>query len=513
MTQHTLESPLAGSAHDDLPLPPLAPGRWPMGHLRELNQDPLGTFEELRREYGSIVRFRAGTLTLNLIAEPDAVQQVLQRNANNYDKRVFAYQRLKPLLGEGIITSDGDAWLGMRRTALPAFQRQQIDRVVPACVRAAEEVALRWKLADQEGEAVDVRADAGSIAMRTVSSVLLGADVSDQAERLADALTPVLQELNRRLYSPLVPPAWLPSPGNRRLTRSIRDLDRIILAIIEQARKTPQRDGLIDRLIEQATEGEGDPLERLKHLRDEVANYLLAGFETTASAIAYTLVCLARHPGAAARVRAELEQVLGVRTPEPADLANLRYTRMVIDESLRLLPPVWVFDRRAIDDDVLGGYLFSKNSIALISPWILHRDPDLWPEPLRFRPERFEAAEARHRHPFAYVPFAGGPRGCLGQRFALTETLSALAVLCARFRPGHAPVPFELDPCITLRPAGPLMIRMRRLPQRRAREPQREELVQELFALLTPGLKARPWAGCRADVQRLPAPHPSEPDA
>jgi cytochrome P450 len=444
---------------DRAALPPRAPGSL-AGILRALREDPLGFLSATQRQHGDVVGFRLFLWRVVLVSHPDGVRQVLQERHSAYSKDNVDYRMLKPVLGEGLVTSDGALWRRQRRLMQPAFHRERIAALGGLMTARTERMLERWAPAVARGEVVDVAAEMSRLALDIVSRALFRVDVAGLADRISAAVTTLNHHVSRRFESPIgLLLAGLP-PLLPQARRALRTLDEVVLGIIREQRRGGGDGGLVSTLLELRDEATGEGMTD-RQLRDEVMTLMLAGHETTANALAWTWYLLARHPVVAERLRAELARVLGGRPPSVADLPRLGYTRMVIDEVMRLYPPAWLISRKAKEEDVIGGYRIPAGATVALSPWVTHRHPECWDAPDAFDPERFTSERAAHRPRFAYFPFGGGPRLCIGNTFALTEAQLVLATVAQRYRlellPGWEPTP---EPLVTLRPRGGLPMRI-----------------------------------------------------
>jgi cytochrome P450 len=432
--------------------PPLPPGprtRVPGGDLLAFRRDLLGTLERVAA-YGDVAGMRFGPRRVTLLSDPELVREVLVVRHREFIKS-YALQRARVLLGEGLLTSEQPLHLRQRRLAQPAFHRERI------AAYAADMVAYAARMAEEEwrdGETLDVAREMNRLTLAIAGKTLFGAEVAGEAEEIAGALTTALG-LYKRLTNPLGPLLdRLPTPGTLRMRRARARLDATIYRIIAERRRAggDRGDLLSMLLLAQDTEGDGGGMSDLQ-LRDEALTIFLAGHETTANALSWTWHLLARNPEVEAALHAELDTVLAGRLPTVDDLPALPYTRAVLAESMRLLPPAYVVGRQPLHDMEIGGFRVEEGSIVLMSPWVIQRDPRWWSEPLRFRPERWTPEAEAELPRFAYFPFGGGPRKCIGEGFAWTEEILVLATLAARWRvrpvPGH---PVEPEPMITLRP-------------------------------------------------------------
>lgn len=417
-----------------------------LGSLPEARRDPLQLMLGSFREYGEVVRFRFGPLVGHLVSSPSGVNHVLAENNKNYGKQTRGYAALRYLLGNGLLTSEGEFWKRQRRIAQPAFHRQRIAGFGQAMVRAAEECALG--LAAQRGRDVDIHHEMMRLTLRIVGETLLGYDPSHDAREVGDALAFLLAAVNDRTSRIFfIARPILPTPQNFRLRRARATLDAVVLRIIAERRKT-RGDDLLSMLMEARDAETGEAMDD-RQLRDEAMTIFLAGHETTANALTFAWLLLSRYPAALRELRAELSQVLGGRAPSLDDLPRLHFTRMVIQEAMRLYPPAWIIARSASGADEIGGWHIPAGSIVFVSPYVVHRHPGAWEDPEGFDPHRFSREPPRG----AYFPFGGGPRQCIGNAFATMEAELVLATLAQRVRlslsPGH---PVELEPSITLRP-------------------------------------------------------------
>ena len=429
--------------------------------LRGMREDPLGFLEATRSEHGDVVAFRFFFWGITLISHPDGVRHVLQERHTNYGKDNIDYRMLMPVLGHGLLTSEGSLWLRQRRLIQPAFHRERIAALGELMTARTELMLERWDA--MGGETLDVAAEMSRLALDIVARALFRVDIGGPADALSEAVTTLNRYIAAQFDSPIGlllagrPPL---RPGPR---RALRTLDDIVFGII-RTRRAGGGDGddLLTTLLELRDEDTGEGMTD-RQLRDEVMTLLLAGHETTANALAWTWYLLARHPDVEAKLRTELGAVLGSRRPGVDDLPRLPWTRMIIDEAMRLYPPAWFVSRRAKEDDEIGGYRIPARSNVALSPWVTHRHPEFWPDPETFDPERFAPERVAARPRFAYFPFGGGPRLCIGNAFALTEAQLVLATVASRWRlellPGHA---VELEPLVTLRPRGGLPMRVRR---------------------------------------------------
>jgi cytochrome P450 len=420
------------------------------GSVLDAWRDPVGLLMRSWQSYGDVIGFKFGPFDYVALNDPDAIHHVLVENAKNY-KKSRNYQGLKLVLGEGLLTSEGEAWRKQRKLAQPAFHRERLAGFAETMVADTQSMLDRWKRIDGT---FDVHDEMMKLTFRIVGRTLFSADVQEDADRIGPAVTQAIHHANDYAEAIVRWPQWIPTPSNIRFKKALAELDAMVLRIIADRRKpgAEQPNDLLSMLMaaqdEETKAGMSD-----RQLRDEVMTLILAGHETTANLLSWTWYLLSSHPDVARRVRAEVDEVLGDRAPTIEDLPKLKLVKMVLEESMRLYPPAWAFERQAIDDDEIGGYRVAKKTIIGISPFLLHRHPRYWENPEGFDPERFSPARSEGRPKHAYLPFGGGARFCIGNGFAMMEAQIIVAMIARKHRlslvPGH---PIELDPTVTLRP-------------------------------------------------------------
>jgi cytochrome P450 len=423
-----------------------------------MRRDPLGLLTEVAREYGDVARLRIGSASIFLVSHPELVREVLVTRNRGFIK-TMVMRRTKRLLGEGLLTSEGDDHLRQRRLAQPAFHRDRIAGYARTMVDDADRLADGWR----DGEELDAHREMMRLALGIAGKTLFGAEVGGaQAAEIGEALDSALRLFRRALvpFAGLID--RLPLPSNRRFFRSRDRLDERIFRMIRQRRASGEDTGDLLSMLILAEDPEADGATMSdEQVRDEAVTLLLAGHETTANALAWTWYLLARHPAAEAALHAEVDAVLGGGLPTADDLPRLPYTRAVLAESMRLFPPAWVISREAVEELEIGGVVVPRGAMVFLSEWVIHRDPRFWEDPERFLPERWLDGLAERLPRFAYFPFGGGPRKCIGEAFAWTEGVLVLATLARRWRlrllPGQRVEPL---PLITLRPRNGIRVRV-----------------------------------------------------
>jgi enediyne biosynthesis protein E7 len=429
---------------------PGPPGHWLLGHIPEFKRDVLGLMMASVQSHGDVVRFRLGPHILHLANHPDHVEHVLQTHSDNYDKRTRSAAFIKAVTGESLLTSNGASWQRQRRMLQPAFHRQHIASFAARMTEATARLLDHWQRFAGTGRPLDVASEMMGLTYTIVGRTLFSTDVGPDANTIERAMQVILPHTFGQLGSVVPIPDWIPTPANRRFREALRAIDGVVYRIIREHRSAHGNEAgggdLLDLLLGARDEATGQGLTD-EQLRNETLTFLLAGHETTANALTWTFHLLGRHPEVEEQLRHELAGALGGRTPTIEDLSRLPILKMVIRESMRLYPPIWIIERRVIADDFVGGFHLPAGSAVVISPYALHRHPEFWEDPELFRPERFE-----QRPPPAYIPFGAGPRFCIGSEFALLEAqiILAMIVQAVRLRPVHGH-PVEPFPGITLR--------------------------------------------------------------
>lgn len=429
--------------------PPGPKGKLIGGNFREFRRRTLPYLQQAVRDYGDVVYFRFGPQHVYFLNHPDHIKDVLVTHHQCFMKG-RALQRSKRLLGEGLLTSEGDFHRRQRRLAQPAFHRTRIASYATVMTDYAARTAARWR----DEETLDISQEMMRLTLAIVGKTLFDADVEQEADEIGAALTSVME-----LFDMLLMPfseflEKLPLPHVRRFKRARERLDATIYRIIEERRRSQEdRGDLLSMLLSaRDEEGDGAQMNNLQ-VRDEVMTLFLAGHETTANALTWTWYLLSEHLDVEAKLHAELDAVLGGRPPTFEDVPRLSYTEMVLAEAMRLYPPAWAIGRLALCDYEVGGYTIPPKSLVLLSQYVTQRDERFFPEPARFDPERWMPEAKESRPQFSYFPFGGGPRRCIGEGFAWMEGILLISTLAQQWRlrlaPGHRVEPM---PVITLRP-------------------------------------------------------------
>lgn len=427
-------------------LPPGPKGTLIGGNLSQIGPRRVDFFLMLAQTYGPIASFRAGRWRLFLVSDPELIQQVLVTDARSYIKH-FGARTFKPVLGNGLVTSEGDFWLTQRRLLQPAFLKTQVLSYAPVMAELTEAMLAKWV----PGTSVDIAFEFSALTSAIALKTLFGLDDHGDRVRVDESLRLTFELLTHRLDSLFQVPLVFPTPANLRLKRAIADVNAVIDGFIAQKQAAPPGNDLLSTMI--AAQREDGTQMTAQQLRDEAMTLYLAGHETTALTLTWSWYLLSQHPDVEQKLVAEWQRVLGGRAARASDLSALTYTAAVINEAMRLYPPVYVIGREATTDLELGGYRVKKGYTILMSQWVNHRDPKYFPEPERFLPERWLDGLASRLPKFAYYPFGGGQRLCIGVHFALMEAAIVLATVGQQFKFTLAPdAVIDIMPQITMPP-------------------------------------------------------------
>ncbi len=439
---------IPGAGHAHAPLPPGPKGNLILGVMSEFNRDTLG-FIQRCRDYGDVVRMRFLYLTVHFIYNPDHIEYVLSTNARNFIKsRSLRSPFFQRLVGNGLLTSEGEVWKRQRRLAQPAFHRQRISSYGDVMVEYAKRMISAWS----KGEVRDIHRDMMRLTLEIVVKTLFNADVSGDADKVGRVLAQMVKPFASQATLKWILDNRLPTPTHRRFNEAAREIDEIVFRIIAERRSSGSDQGDLLSMLLAAHDEDGSQMSD-RQLRDEVMTLFLAGHETTALTLSWAWYLLARNPDIEKKFHAELDQVLGSRSPAVSDMACLKYTEMIAKESMRLYPPAYGVGREAIQEFELGAYRVPAKSQLFMFQWVTQRDPRFFTEPERFYPDRWTEDFNNTLPKYAYFPFGGGPRACIGNYFAMMEIVLLLATIGQRFRFSLVPEhPVTLMPAMSLRP-------------------------------------------------------------
>ncbi len=429
-----------------------------LGNLLDLQrEDLLHYFIDASQSYGDVVRFRLGPMEQYLFVHPDHVHHILVSGRQHYVKGM-GYSGLKLLVGEGLLTSDGDLWRRQRELMQPSFSPQAVMSYEHIVVSAVQDMLARWKVITRDGAPINVNEEMLQLTINVIGMVLFGMDLRNEAPETGKAFEYVFSYLPKITLNPFAAPLFVPTRGNRRFKQALALIRQFIGEQIEQGRTGSERNGLLSILLhEHGADGQAGMND--KQLQDEVTTLFFAGFETTSRALTWTWYLLSLHVESADKVYAEVDSLLAKRMPMAADVSRLTYQRQVIDEALRLYPPIGLLSRQAVHDDVVGGYRIPARALIVLCPYLTHRHPDFWDTPDKFDPDRFSPARSARRHKYAYYPFGAGPRICLGAGFAMQEISMTVSMVAQQYRLQLVPdCKVEVGFHGTTQPKQPLMM-------------------------------------------------------
>ena len=426
-----------------------------MGVMREFNRDTLG-FIERCRDYGDVVRTRFLWVNAFFLYNPADIETMLTTNARSYRKaQSLRSPFFHRLVGNGLVTSEGEFWRRQRRLAQPAFHRQRISSYGDIMVQYAQRTIANWR----DGEQRDLSRDMTRLTLEIVVKTLFNSDVSKDADHVGQILTSLVKPFASQATLKWILDNRLPTPGHRRYFNAVSEIDRIVFRIIAERRASGYDEGDLLSMLLQAQDDDGTRMSDAQ-LRDEVMTLFLAGHETTALALSWSWYLLASHPEAEKKFHAELDEVLGGRTPTVADMASLKYTEMIAKEAMRLYPPAYAVGREAIEETEIGGFRVPKGTQLFAFQWVTHRDARFFEDPAAFKPERWTSEKSEQLPKYAYFPFGGGPRQCIGNYFAMMEIVLLLATIGQRFRFALTDERVEVLPVLSLRPKSGIKVKL-----------------------------------------------------
>ncbi len=438
---------------------PQVKGEFLLGNLRQMTASPLQAFYDWQQNYGDLVSFRLAARQFYLFSHPKLVEQALIRQSDVFVK---IYNPEKPtglalILGQGLVTSQGDLWQRQRRLMQPVFQRSNVTTLLPQMVTAGNNMLGRWRQMG-EGAQINLSGEMMRLTLEVITQTMFSTSVLDKIERIAPSLEILLRYAARTIANPLTLPLYVPTPANRKFKQALGIIDDVIYGIIDQRRAAPSdQNDLLDMLLKARDDDSGEKMTD-RQVRDEVITIFSAGHETTANLLSWTLYLLVRHPGVLTRLREELDRVLQGKIPNAEDLQQLVYTRAVLSESMRLRPPASFLLRKVSKDTEVDGYFLKAGKLAIFSIFNLHHHADFWPQPEQFDPERFLLSQNRR---YSFIPFGTGERICIGSHFALMESQLLLCMIIQHcdlqlLDPGEV----EMEMAITLRPKGGIPARI-----------------------------------------------------
>jgi cytochrome P450 len=433
--------------------PPGPKGHFLWGSGLAAIETPLTLYVDSWKEYGDSVKLNSlPGYYWYMFTHPLAVEHILQTHQQTYRKPEVFNRPMSLLVGNGLVVSEGELWMRQRRLAQPAFHKTRLAQLAQAMVSTIEEQIQNWERQEPE-TIIDITHEMGALTLAIVGKALFSTDLQTYSEQVGSTLRIALEHVNYRMGHIYALPEWIPTKRNRQFISAKAELDSVVMEIINKRRQSGKEENDLLSALLHATDDESGESMSNELLRDEVITLMIAGHDTTAAALTWTFYLLDKNPDKEAILLDELKSTLDGRIPTVEDLPNLPYTRMVIEESMRLYPPAWGLIREAKEDDEISGYTVRKGRPISLIQYITHKHPEFWDEPLAFMPERFEKDKVAQRPKFAYFPFGGGQRVCIGREFSLMEGTLALAAIAQRIK--FMPMPnqnIEPDPTFTLRP-------------------------------------------------------------
>jgi len=447
--------------------PPGPPQRFFTGSFREFYGDLLNFLPRCAREYGDVSAFRLGRRPCLLVNHPDLIDQILVRQNKNFIKP-FPFRYTRAVLGNGLLTSEGDFWLRQRKLAQGAFHPQRIAGYGADMVAAGQRMLAPW----QDGETRDIHGDMMQVTLDIVARTLFGADITDQSLEIGDSLLTAIRGFSASFGRKIPLPAWIPTRGNRRTRAAVRALNEVVQEIVDRRRReTEPHQDLLSMMLHARDEDDGSRMTDAQ-LADEARTFLLAGHETTAITLTWTFYLLAQHPEIQQALGEELDRVLDGRVPTAADAGQLQLTERIVQEAMRVYPPVFMIGREPLADFDLAGYQIPAGTTIFLSQWVMHRDARYYPEPERFDPDRWLPERVAERPKMTYFPFGGGPRVCIGNAFSMLESVLLLATVARDWTVELVPdQQIRLSPVLTLRPRYGIRVVLHRRRGRSAAPP------------------------------------------
>ncbi|GAP07266.1 MAG TPA: cytochrome P450 [Anaerolinea thermolimosa] len=429
--------------------------------IPSIQSDTLTFLTDISQRFGRVVGFHIAGLPIIVINHPEGIKHVLLDEHRRYSKDTLQYRALSTVTGRGLLTNDGESWLQQRRLAQPAFSRQRLAHLDDIVIPATEAMLEGWEPLAQSGQPVDIDAAMMHLTLQIVGKALFSIDLSRDAVNLTRATLTALDTIIYRARNVFTPPAFIPTLRNLKFRRALKTLNHAVAEMVSSRRNAGQPgDDLLGMFLRARDEDTGASMSD-QQVRDEIMTMLIAGHETVASALTWTWYLLSRHPEESIRARDEINRVLGKRPPTVSDLEHLPGVGRIFSEALRLYPPAWVISRKALEEDEVLGFNIPRNALVVISPYVVHRQAEFWPEPEQFHPERFLSGPP---HRFAYLPFGAGPRLCIGYQFATLEAQLIITRVLQQYTLEWAhPQAVRMDALVTLRPHGGLPMHLRKI--------------------------------------------------
>lgn len=433
--------------------PPKSKGHWLLGDTKELIQGPLKFVLKNQAKFGDLFEVDSLSHKVMFASHPDIAKHVLVDNNKAYYKS-FDYEILKLVLGDGLISSDGNFWLKQRRLAQPAFHKKRLDMMFEIMRDETLHFCERLDRLQEKGESFNINGELTKVTIDIVAKTLFGTEIDTSITLIGKHITDLNSYISAKINNPLLPPLWVPTKRNFAFKKAMNDLNTIIYKIIDNRRQNPEeKDDLLAMLMNARDEETGEGMTN-SQLRDEILTLFVAGHETSATSLSWILILLSKNPIWMQKCKQEINEAIGNQPPNLEDMMKLPTLKRVIEEAMRLYPPAWIVGRKALEDDEIMGYQIKKGYNVIVCVYQIHRHPQFWENPDAFDPDRFLPERSANRHKYAYFPFGGGPRMCIGNNFALMEMTIILSMMLQRYTPKAAQDDFEWESLVTLRPKG-----------------------------------------------------------
>lgn len=439
---------------EELPSPPAL--NVFIGNLMQMRNERINFFMRMQKEMGSIFRIKVPTRRAIVLSDPEWIKYVLVDNNKNYTKS-FAYDSIRIFLGNGLLTSEGEYWKRQRRLAQPAFHKEKLNLMFQNMVEQTQKCIQQLEQYADTNQPINLSKELYKLTLDIVNSTLFYNEVNSTTDKIYQLVSEGSEFITQRIDNPFKLPEWIPTPHNLREKKVLHSMDDVFFNIIDRRRKNQeQHQDLLSMFMEAKDEETGEVMSN-KQLRDEILTIFVAGHETTQIALGWTIYLLTKYPDKLKILQDEIDRVLKGDLPNFQNIRELSYLKQVIDESMRCYPPAWIVGRRTIEKDVIKGYEIPPYTNIVMPIYVVHHDETIWEDPFEFIPERFAPERLKDKHKYAYFPFGGGPRLCIGNNFAIQEMQVCLAMLLQQFsikvEPDFVP---ELDPLVTLRQKNPI---------------------------------------------------------
>lgn len=418
-----------------------------LGSAKEFRKDPLAFFQRLDRDYDGLCKVKLGPVEGLFTSKPDVIKEVLVTQNKSFVKG-SSYKELKHFLKDGLLTSEGDTWFKQRRLAQPSFYKKTVESFFGIMVKYTKRTIQKWNR-ELSFEALP---EMNNLTLAAIGEAVFNKDLTGESGSIGSNLAFMIEETNTRMWNIVNWPIWFPTKNNNKFNKGIETIDKVVFDLIQERREGGERQSDFTQMLMDAEDADTGERMNNQEVRDELMTIFVAGHETTALALSWSLYQIAKHPEVEAKIKDELEAVLGNEELSVGNVWKLPYVRAVLDEVMRMYPPAWVIGRVAKEDVNLGDAVLKKGQDILISPYAVHHSERIWEDPQKFNPDRFLGDQKKEMHKYAYFPFGGGPRICIGEQFAMMEMIIAIALIYKNGSPKLVDKEVKKVPLVTLRP-------------------------------------------------------------